>query len=116
MSEATTADQQYEIKAGSIRNISVDCRGWLDEGESLTGTPTVTITTAAVPPTLDNKIVSGAVLIIDGESVPIGKAIQFRITTTTGTTLGGYTITVSCGTDASPAQTPMGDLVVTVVA
>ena len=112
MSEATQADQHYEIKIGSIRNIAVDCRGWLDDDEELTGTPTITI--GAGGGTLSNKIVSAEQLSIDDQLVAAGKAIQFSIDTN-GATAGEYTIEVSCSTDATPAQTPAGDLLLTLV-
>jgi hypothetical protein len=112
MSLATQADQHYEIKIGSVRNVAVDCRGWLDTDEALTGTPTVTI--GAGGGTLANKIVSAEALTIDDQLVPAGKAVQFNIDTD-GATAGEYTITVSCATDAVPAQEPMGELLLTLV-
>lgn len=88
------------IAAGETRIVSVDYRGKLDSGELLTGTPTVTISPSG--PTISNESVNAAALTINGETVAIGQAVQFKIT---GVTAGvTYNITTVCSTDSTPAQ------------
>lgn len=86
--------------ASEVRNCAVDFSRKLDVGESLTGTPTVTISPTG--PTLSDKAVNTSALTINGDVVPIGSAVQFKVT---GGTAGVYTITATCGTTATPAQT-----------
>jgi hypothetical protein len=110
------APQRYRIKRGSVRLVSIDCRGWLESGETLTGTPTITIApSSGTPPTLSNKAVNTGALTINGQSVGIGQALQCLVTTTSSTTVGSYTITAQCGTNATPAQTVIGDVIIDVV-
>jgi len=74
----------------------------LDDGESLTGTPTVTeMTTSDL--TISNESVSTAELVISGSRVPAGKAAQFKALGQQAATV--YKLKVSCTTDATPAQT-----------
>lgn len=106
------APQTYEIPAGATRNISVDCRGQLDEDEVITGTPTVEVSPEG--PTVDNVKASTAALTILGESVPAGEAVQFRVS---GLTAGvRYQFTITAETNASPAQTLVGGCIATGVA
>ena len=94
---AKTAPQIHAITTDETRNIAVDCQGFLDTGELLTGTPTITEVTTALL-TLTNKQVSTAELTINGATVAIGEAIQF---TAAGSTAGNYSVKFICGTDAS---------------
>ena len=84
------------------RAVKVSFKDDLDTSELLTGTPTLTeITTSDL--TLANKAVNTAALTILGGTVAIGQAVQFTVTGgTAGTT---YTIQITAGTDATPAQT-----------
>lgn len=100
----------YTIQVDEVRNVAVDFRSVLDTDESLTGTPTIT-TTAGL--TLASKAVSTATLTINGESVPSGKAITFSAT---GVSAADYTIEIQCDTDASPAQTIIERITMTVEA
>lgn len=85
--------------AAEVRNAAVNFQGKLDSGELLTGTPTAT----ASGITTSNVAVNTAELTIDGVTVAIGQAVQFRVSGgTAGTT---YTITVEATTTATPAQT-----------
>ncbi len=84
-----------------VRNVAVSFAGKLDVGELLTGTPT--IIDAATVLTLSNKAVSTAELTINGATVPIGEALQFKVSGgVDGTT---YSIELKCATDSTPAQT-----------
>jgi uncharacterized membrane protein len=112
MGVGVQALQEYEVKKGTIANVSVDCRGWLDGEELLTGVPTVASTAGL---TFANQAVSVAELTINGQDVPIGKAVQFKVDTTSAT-VGEYTITITASTDSTPAQTRLVELGLTVVA
>ena len=98
---ASTSPEIRFITSGETRNVAVDMTGKLDSGETLTGTPTVTVSPTG--PTLSNKAVNTSTLVINGSSVTAGYAIQFKITGATAGTL--YTITCTCGTTSTPAQT-----------
>ena len=95
------------ISAGAKRIVSLDLTRDLDTSELLTGTPTVTeVTTSDL--TIANKAVSTAALEIKGKTVAIGKAVQFSVMGgVSGTT---YEIRVSVGTDSTPAETLVYDL------
>lgn len=96
------ARQHPWIVTGAVRNIAVDFQDQLDDGELLTGTPTVEqVGTSDL--TLSDEAVNTAALNILGRAVAIGQAAQFSVS---GAAAGvTYTLRVTCGTDASPAQT-----------
>ena len=100
-----TAPQVPSVGKSATRMCSVSFEGKLDSGELLTGTPTVTeIGTSDL--TLGNKAVSTGALTLNGATVATGQAVQFSAT---GFTAGRtYKIHLSCGTDATPAQTLTG--------
>jgi hypothetical protein len=105
----TIAIQRGEMSAGAARNVAIDFTDKLDTGELLTGTPTITeVTTSDL--TLSNKAVSTASLTILGETVAIGKAVQFKVSAGSGL-LGQYTVRITVSTDATPAQTFVDDYV-----
>jgi len=88
----------------------VDLRGKLDTGETLTGAPTVAeVTTTHL--TLSNKIVNVAVVSINGQTVGIGLAVQFKVAGGTAGTV--YTINIRCGTSAG--QTVEENVVLNVI-
>jgi len=92
---------------GEILNSAVSFSGKLYAGEKLTGTPTVVeVTTTDL--TLSSKVVSIAILIVSGVDVPIGEAVQFSVSGGVAGTL--YTVNISVGTDATPAQTLYGKI------
>ena len=97
-----TARERPVMIEGETRNGKVSFVDLLDDGESLTGTPTVVeVTTSDL--TISNAAVSAAALTINGESVATGKAVQFKVTGgTAGTT---YLLRITVSTDATPAQT-----------
>jgi len=92
-------------------NISVDCTGWLDDGELLSGVPTIPDVTGI---TISSKSISTAIRKINGVNVAVAKAIQFSVTG--GTAATSYDITMSCATNSTPAQTKQGTLTLNVVA
>lgn len=106
----STAPQRQTMSAGETRLVSVDFTGKLDSGELLTGAVTTAISPSG--PTISNAAVSTAELTINGETVAIGQAVQFKITSVTaGTT---YTVTVTVGTDSTPAETLQGAVMIVV--
>lgn len=86
--------------ASEVRNAAINFSGKLDSTESLSGTPTVTATTGV---TIASATRNSTTITIDGESVAANKAVTFRVSG--GTAGNSYTITTTCGTDASLAQT-----------
>ena len=108
------APQIHEKKVSAARNIAVSFSGKLDVGELLTGTPTIVeVTTTDL--TLSDKVVSTAILTINGVSVPINEAVQFHVEAG-GTAGTQYKILITVGTDSTPAQTLVGVVLVDVVA
>ena len=103
MARRNTAPEIPVLAVGETRNFAVSFVQILDEGESLTGTPTVAEQTTS-DLTISSKVVNTAALTIDGKTVPIGHAVQFRIS---GQVVASspYTIKITVGTDATPAQT-----------
>jgi len=106
----STAPEIQEKSVSEVRNVAVSFSGKLDSGELLTGTPVLSVISPSVSPediTLSNPIVNTAALTISGVSTPIGEAVQFKVT---GGTVANspYILGVSCGTDATPAQTLYG--------
>lgn len=96
---AGTANQVHLKAVSEVRNVAVSFANMLDDGELLTGTPTITCTGL----TFSNQAVNTAALTIDGVEVAIGQAVQFKVVG--GTALTQYTIQVQCGTTSTPAQT-----------
>ena len=114
----STALEIQEKTVSEVRNISVSFSGKLDSGELLTGTPVLSVVSPSVSPediTLSNPIVSTSILTISGQSVTIGEAVQFKVT---GGTVANspYTLGISCGTDAVPAQTLYGRVILNIIA
>lgn len=97
-----TAPQRHTKSVSEARNVAIDMRGLLDEGELLTGTPTIVeVTTTDL--TLANKAVNGSTLTINGVECTAGQAVTFSVSGgVAGTT---YTIRVTVASAASPAQT-----------
>ena len=100
---ANTAPERPTLAVGETRNFAVSFVNILDSGESLTGTPTVAEETTT-DLTLSNKAVNTVALTINGKTVAVGKAVQFRAS---GFKVSGspYIIKITVGTTASPAQT-----------
>lgn len=100
-----TAPQRPDVAVGEVLVYSVSFADRLDDGELLTGTPTVTeVGTSDL--TISNNVVSTGSLTINDITVITGEAIQFKmIGQLTGVS---YRIKMSVVTDASPAQTKIG--------
>ncbi len=97
-----TLPQRPTISAGDVDVVSIDYTDYLDSGELLTGTPTITeVTTSDL--TLANKAVSTAALTINGSTVAIGMAVQFSLQGQSAATT--YTCLVTATTDATVART-----------
>jgi len=99
-----TAPQVNRKTVAEVRNCAVSFANKLDPGELLTGTPTVTSTPSG--PTISGAAVNTAAKTINGVSVPIGMAVQFKVTG--GTVDTDYILKAACGTTSSPAQTLEG--------
>jgi len=98
-----------EASPDEHRISSVDFSGKLDTGEVLTGSPTVTeVTTTDL--VITNAQVSSAILVINGTSVPVGEAIQFKVDYAGATIRKKYIVKIVCGTDAG--QTVAGQVYV----
>lgn len=97
-----TAPNTEVLAVGATRFASVDFHGQLDQGELLTGTPTVEDTAGVL--TITNAKVSTEGLTINGSDAAPGEAVQFTVTGgVSGTT---YSIKVTVSTDAG--QTLVG--------
>lgn len=108
-----TAPERPVLVPGETRNFAVSFGDVVDSGELLTGTPTVAEETTS-DLTIANKAVNTAALTINGKSVAIGQAVQFKVSgqLATGTVrgdesiaTGNYEIKITVSTDATPAQT-----------
>lgn len=90
--------QRPVLSQGDIDVCSVDFQDWLDNDETLTGTPTVTeVTTADL--TLSNKQVNTVPVYIDGRYVGTGKAVQWKVSGQ----LSGRTYTIQVTTTSNAA-------------
>jgi len=110
MSKATSKEQKT---ASETRNISVRFSELLDDGEVLTGTPTI-LELNGSDLTISNKVVSTAALTINGVSTPLGEAVQCSIAG--GTAGATYDIQIVAVTDSTPAQTLYGNFELKIVA
>jgi len=98
-----------EASPDEHRISSVDFGGKLDSGELLTGSPTVTeVTTTDL--VITNAQVSTGILTINGSSVPVGEAVQFKVDYASAEVRKKYIVKVVCGTDAG--QTVAGQVYV----
>jgi hypothetical protein len=102
----TSTTPQHVKHPSEVRNCAVSFDNTLDTGELLTGTPTVSGSPTGL--TFANVKVNTAQLTINGATVAIGRAVQFKVTG--GTSGVKYQIEVACGTDATPAQTLYAEL------
>ena len=106
----STAPQRQAASVGATRNIAVSFSGQLDSGELLTGTPTITEDTTS-DLTISNKVVSTAILEINGISVPIGEAVQCSVLGFVSANFP-YTLNITVSTDATPAQVLPGKIII----
>ena len=103
-----TLVQRHTLSVGATRVVRINCTSDLDSGESLTGTPTVAEVTSS-DLTLGSKSVNTATYTdaATGVLVAIGKGIIF--TAAGGTAGTTYRVRITCGTDATPAETLVYD-------
>lgn len=107
-----TLSQRHTVSVGATRLVRVNCTQDLDDGASLTGTPTIAeVTTTAL--TLGSKAVNSATYsdAVTGRTVSVGKALQFTVAG--GVAGTSYTVRCTCGTNSSPAETLVYDLLLT---
>ena len=105
----TDAQPINEASPDEHRISSVDFSGKLDTGEALTGSPTVTeVTTTDLA--ITNAKVNSAIIEINGRSVPIGEAVQFKVDYAGATVRNKYIVKIICATDAG--QTVAGQVYV----
>lgn len=106
MSEDCNLAEQIQCKTvDEVRNVSVSFDGRLDSGIVLIGAPTV-VELYSIDLTISNIIINTAILTINGVSVPIGKAVQFAISS--GIAGNRYTIKITAASDASPPEIHVG--------
>jgi hypothetical protein len=102
-----TALQVREVITGESRLASVDLRGLLDAGETLSGTPTVEeVDTADL--SFSGETANGVALTINGVTVAINHAVQFVVNAANAVAGEHYLVEVTCSTSAS--QTVKGYL------
>jgi hypothetical protein len=99
------------IPLGSTHVVSFDMTPRLYDGELLTGTPAVADEGSTGELTISNKQVNSVAYDDDGETVAVGKAVQFTLTTS-ATSSTTYTLTILTSTDGTPTQTLADKLVV----
>lgn len=86
---------------GEVRLVSIDCRGYLDSGVLLTGTPTLSISSTV--PTTTAIVVNTTALTINNSTVSVGQAIQFVFSSTEAGAL--YTVRATVTSNTTPAGT-----------
>ena len=107
-----TAPQRHDVAAGETRNFALSFADVLDSGELLTGTPTAADNSPDSPEvlTISSVAVNTAQLTVEGETIPIGEAVQGTIAGfVSGVT---YTIKETATTDSTPAQTLIGYILI----
>jgi hypothetical protein len=94
--------EQVPIKHPSeIVNGAISLNSRLDTAEVISGTPTISATPSGLTFSMIQANTSVATVL--GESVPIGKALQFRVSG--GTSGVRYNCEATISTNATPAQT-----------
>lgn len=110
---AITLDGIPVVSVGDVEVFSIGYSDWLETGELLTGTPTVTeVTTSDL--TISNKVVSTTALTILRQSIPASEAVQFTVSGQQASMV--YKIRISVSTDATPARTCVRDILFSVEA
>lgn len=107
----STARQIHEISTDEVRLVSVDMRGKLDTGETLSGTPTVEADPASGL-VLSSKLVNSTAITVNNRAVSTGEAVQFKADATAAMP-GEWYVDITCGTDAG--QTVAGRIKVLIV-
>ena len=101
-------------KVGSTRTLRFSYDEVLETNELLTGTPTV-IEVITSDLTIDNITVSASELTIKNEGVAAGRVLVFRASGH-GVANAPYTLMIIISTDATPAQTFIRQLIISVEA
>lgn len=96
------ASHNHEKPVSATRVLGVDFGGHLNNGVTLTGTPTVTVTPAG--PTVSGEAVLAASRVINNRTVPIGEGVVFTVAGGTAGTQYRLKITVT----ASNGETLIG--------
>lgn len=99
------------VPLGSTHVVSFDMTPRLYSGELLAGTPSVTDEDATGDLTMSNKQVNSVAYDDDGETVAVGKAVQFSLSSS-ATEATTYTLNLLVTTDGTPTQTLADKLVV----
>lgn len=97
-----TAPQRHTKTVSEVRAVALSMTGLLEDGELLTGTPTVVeVDTSEL--TLTSKAVNTDAMLVNAETCVAGQVVTFLVAGgVAGTT---YRIKVTVGTNGSPAQT-----------
>jgi len=90
----------WNKSVGDVDIGSINMSDYLDAGELCASVTVDEITTNHL--TIANKVVSTAELIIKGETVPIGEAIQFSYSGMQAST--EYKLAIAVTTDSTPAR------------
>ena len=107
---ANTAPQVRELNTAEVANVAVDCSGFLDSGETITGAVTVTeVTTSEL--TITGAQTNGSSIEVDGSTVTAGLGVQFTVNTT-GSAAGTYKILITVVTSATQTRKGFVTLVV----
>jgi hypothetical protein len=88
----TAARQIHTISTDELRNVSVDMSAMLADDEVITGAPSVQCSADLV---ITNEQYNSAAIEINGETVAIGKAVQFTVESSVA---GKYRIEVLANT------------------
>lgn len=102
---SVAAAQVHEVNVGYASNVAVGFDG-LPSGVLLTGTPTV-VEQGTTDLTISTILVNNTTVTVFGVDYPAGTAVTFHVTGGTANTT--YTMRVTVSTDASPADTFVGD-------
>lgn len=110
-----TAEQVYSMTTGEVRGLACHFLDKLGATELLSGTPTVAEqTTSAL--TIDNQRLNTDAITVLGRACAASQAVLFRVAASGATAGSEYIIKITCGTDATPAQTLVAFVRVQVVA
>jgi hypothetical protein len=96
------------IAVSDVDVISVDCTDWLDSGELLTGTPTITERTSFGDIAFANNVVNGSAITMFGRTIAASSAVQWKVSGQSRKANGDpqiYEVEFSVTTDATPART-----------
>lgn len=106
------AQEVGAVLAGEVRNIGIDCKGVLDTGELLSGTPSVAEQDSSHL-SISSEQVSTEAKTINGRSVPTGEAVLCRVDASGAVKNRSYRLKISCVTTAG--QTIAGFVTLKVV-